>query len=335
MAKKKTGRATKKPSSPKPRGRAAKPRKSPRRAAPGPSLRTVGAERRAVRVRVAQDRAARYARFLRDIQGPAEPPGRATRSAAGRAPRQLRILAEGDSWFEYPLPLIGGDGVIVQLRKLLGIPILNMAHHGDEVRQMLSLPQRQEIIKRLSDPAVRFDALLFSGGGNDLAGDQFRLWLRIMPPSTPPAQLLNPTAVDAVLGVVETGYRELIRIRNQFSPQTVIFVHGYDFPPITGIGVCGLGPWLRPSLDSLFLEMGLNPPNPHEQFKVVRELLERFNAMLQRIAAEPAVQRFVVVPTQGTLVADKNDWQNEIHPTTTGFVKIAQKFKAALNAVFP
>ncbi len=46
---------------------------------------------------------------------------------------------------------------------------------GDEVRQMLGLAQRQEIISRLTQ-RIRYDAMLFSGGGNDLVGDQFVTW---------------------------------------------------------------------------------------------------------------------------------------------------------------
>jgi hypothetical protein len=57
--------------------------------------------------------------------------------------------------------------------------------------------------------------------------------------------------------------------------------------------------------------------------------------MVNRVAADPAVQKFVVVPTQGTLTPDKSDWQNEIHPSPAGFTKLAQKFRASLEAVFP
>lgn len=110
---------------------------------------------------VARDRTRRYKDFLREVQKPTEPPTLETamRSLAimpGK--RNLRILAEGDSWFEYPLPITHGDGVIYQLQKLLGYGIANMAHHGLEVEQMLGLSMRQEIISRLTDPQVKFDA---------------------------------------------------------------------------------------------------------------------------------------------------------------------------------
>ena len=97
---------------------------------------------------------------------------------------------------------------------------------------------RQEVISRLNDPQIKFDALLFSDGGNDIAGDQFCIWLKDAAPLVSPEQ--NSDATSAALMVFETEFHELIDIRDQYSPQTVIFVNEYDFPPITGTGVCGV-----------------------------------------------------------------------------------------------
>lgn len=214
-------------------------------AAPGLPVLALYHAQQKMREQVVKDRAKRYRNFLRQIKNPTEPPipGVALRAVAPRPGKQnLRILAEGDSWFEYPLPLTHGDGVIYRLQKFLGYGIANMAHHGLEVEQMMGLSIRQEIISRLNDPRVKFDALLFSGGGNDLVGDQFCIWLKDAPPVVPPALMLDLNAVNAALAILEAEYRELVDIRDQYSPQTVIFVHAYDFPPITGIGVCGEGP---------------------------------------------------------------------------------------------
>jgi hypothetical protein len=57
--------------------------------------------------------------------------------------------------------------------------------------------------------------------------------------------------------------------------------------------------------------------------------------MLNRVAADPAVKKFIVVQTQGTLTPCASDWQNEIHPSSAGFAKIAQKFQDSLGVVFP
>src|SRR5262249_5834535 len=42
----------------------------------------------------------------------------------------LQIFAEGDSWFDYPVPFFGG-GIIPRLENRLGVPILNLAKAGD------------------------------------------------------------------------------------------------------------------------------------------------------------------------------------------------------------
>jgi hypothetical protein len=294
--------------------------------------------RQRMRGKIAKDRANNYRKFLNEIKNPTEPPGpeMALRSLVLAPGKQnLRILAEGDSWFEYPLPITHGDGVIYQLQKLLGYGIGNMAHHGLEAEQMLGLSMRQEIISRLTDPQVKFDALLFSGGGNDIAGDQFCIWLKDAPPPVPPPEMINTNALAAALAILEAEFRELIDIRNQYSRQTVIFVNQYDFPPITGLGVCGAGPWLQPSLDYAYKHTGVTKPDPKEEFVVVKTIMQSFSTMLNRVAADPNVQRFVVVPTQGTLDPNASDWQNEIHPSSAGFRKIAQKFQTALASVFP
>jgi len=291
-----------------------------------------------MREEIARDREHKYKEYLAQTQNPTEPlsPGIALRAVAPAAGKQnLRILAEGDSWFEYPLPVTHGDGVIYQLQKLLGYGIANMAQHGLEVEQMMGLSLRLEIITRLSDSRIRFDALLFSGGGNDIVGDQFCIWLKDAPAAVPPAQMLNLNAVTAALAILEAEYRELVDLRDQYSPQTVIFVNAYDFPPITGKGVCGEGPWLKPSLDYAYKHLGKAVPDPNDEFLVVKALMQMFRAMLDRVAADPKVQKFIVVPTQGTLTPDNSDWQNEIHPSSTGFTKMAQKFQASLRSVFP
>jgi hypothetical protein len=80
-------------------------------------------------------------------------------------------------------------------------------------------------------------------------------------------------------------------------------------------------------------------PDPKNEFIIVKTLLQRLHAMLTNIAAKQ--KGFVVVPTQGTLTPSHVppqpgdiDWQNEIHPSSVGFEKIAMKFREALAAVF-
>jgi hypothetical protein len=101
--------------------------------------------------------------------------------------RPLILLAQGDSWFDYPLtgnglPLVDTD-VIAQLRRIGRMPptILNLAHHGDAAVDEMSLPKQERMIAVLRDASNwingKPDAILFSAGGNDIAGDQFCIFL--------------------------------------------------------------------------------------------------------------------------------------------------------------
>jgi hypothetical protein len=268
------------------------------------------------------DRASRMAEYktqLQDVQLSA------TAEAVAKKP-VLRLLAEGDSWFKYR---IGRTNVIDRLQELIDLPIANMAHAGFEVRQMLALKERSEIRKRLSEDAPDgqpWDAMLFSGGGNDIVGDELCLWLRQYKMGMSAPECIDALRFAAVATIIEAGYRDLIAIRDELSPDTLLFFHQYDFAPPNGKGVCGVGPWLRPSL----LFRGI----PREiQPDVVKILLSEFAQMQARITAG---SKDVVVQTQGTFPdSSRIWWENELHPTEAGFKAIATKFQAALKSRFP
>ena len=242
-------------------------------------------------------------------------------AATGAAP--LQVLAEGDSWFNYPVPFTGG-GIIDHLERMAPINALNLAHYGDPVQTILGVHQRERLEQYLGDASNGFQALLFSGGGNDLVGDQFCLWLRDHGPGLPPDQAFDDGRVGDIIDVVAAGYRDLIAIRDRVAPTCVIFVHAYDFPQPSDVGVCGFGPWLKPSLDYR------GWTNPADQFLAAKHLLLRFRDILTGLAGP----NFVLVPTQG-LLDPSNDWANEIHPNRAGFTKMATAFQAALAARFP
>ena len=285
------------------------------------TLRAIGKRRHDLQKSIEADRKKRAADYFKRVK-----PQSRTRALTSTPP-SFRIFAEGDSWFDYPSP---GGSVITHLSKLLKkTDILNLAHAGDAMREMLSLPQRYEIEERLKQGQRRgipFDALLFSGGGNDIVGDQFYNWLRPFTPGASAPALLDDTRFGARLAILEGGYRDLSDIRDRCSPSTTIFVHGYDYAKPTGKGVCWFGPWLQPSLKA----RGIT--DAQLQTEVVKEILVRFRAMLQNLAA--SLPNFVYVETQG-LLQPTQDWDNELHPTPKGFDKIAIAFRDTLVAHFP
>lgn len=308
----KTGKASSKKSRPKP--------------APAVTQRSIEADRRALARKARQDRQERLKVFRAQIKGRKR---RIGVRAAGTGP--LTLLAEGDSWFHYPVPgFPAAAGVIEHLKRMIETfpEPLNLAHYGDEVQDMMGVEQRKRLREVLSEPLFVFDALLFSGGGNDLVGDQLCLWLRDRADASDPAHAFDDARLDNVLQIVEAGYRDLIALRDELAPECVIFAHGYDFPKPSNKGVCGLGPWLKPSM------VFRGWTDPDEQFEIARNLLLRFNGLLERFEQSALPGSFVYVRTQGTL-RPRVDWANEIHPDHGGFDKIARRFRDALEERFP
>jgi hypothetical protein len=246
----------------------------------------------------------------------------------GVTERPLNLFAQGDSWFDYPLPVFGGPSdVVAHLRKLpsLAPEILSMAVAGEAAEQMFGVQKLHELIKHLTSAADGpFDAILLSAGGNDIAGDQFRLWLNDSGADAPPSAGLNLPRLDAILTVVKAGYDDLITVRNKIAPEMPIFAHSYDFAIPGKGGVCGKGPWLEPGLT----DRGWKDAAATQ---IVHDLLERFAKMLDDMAG--ASPHFIHVKTQGTIKSD--EWDNELHPKPNGFAKITAKFIAALRNHFP
>lgn len=240
----------------------------------------------------------------------------------------LQIFAEGDSWFDYPVPFFGG-GIIPRLESRLGVPILNLAKAGDEVRYMLGVEERTLLTEHLTNgcPAGGpWDVLLFSGGGNDIVDNPMALWVKDWDPAVPPASLINQPRFDAALALVRAGYEDLIELRNNLSPNTHLVFQGYDFAIPDGRGICYLGPWLKPTFDLRKF------PTLAARQTVVKVMLQQFAAMLTALATRPKV---TFIDGQGTLPPKTSSWHNELHPAKAGFEKFADIFHRELKKLYP
>jgi hypothetical protein len=251
--------------------------------------------------------------------------------AADSAPKPLRIFAEGDSWFDYPVPFSDG-GIIPRLAKKLGVSILNLAKAGDEVRFMLGVEQREliaEEFQRANQAGKPWDVLLFSGGGNDVTDKPMVLWLRDYVAGRNPKDQIYLERYGAILALVHAGYEDLIALRDRLSPETHLVFHTYDFALPDGRGVCGFGPWLQPS----FKARGFPSDRTTEAAEVVKVMLAEFAKMLGNLAASS--RRVTVINGQGTLQPRKKSWDNELHPSSKGFDAFADRFYTELKLLFP
>src|SRR5499426_46663 len=97
---------------------------------------------------------------------------RKSRAVAGGTERAGVLLAEGDSWFDYPW-----HDVLRMLEDEHGYDVESVAHKGDRVEDMAFAPgQLLDFSRRLEKLLQRGTvprAVLLSGGGNDIAGTEF------------------------------------------------------------------------------------------------------------------------------------------------------------------
>jgi hypothetical protein len=261
---------------------------------------------------------------------------RAAMATAGEvaSPEPLVMLAQGDSWFDYPLngntlsPFTTTD-IIAQLTGMgtINPVIANLAHFGEASTDEMGLPKQERMIAMLRDNANwlgrgKPDAILLSAGGNDIVGNQFCIFVGY---ATAGELGLVEARFQEALGMVKASYQDMIAFRDLYAPAVPIFAHCYDFPLPTGTPAGCLGPWLKPSLDYAGWNFA-------QGSAICRQALVDFKTMLQGLAADPA-NLFFLVDTQGVL--DAADWANELHPFPPGFSKLAGKFLDALRAFFP
>jgi hypothetical protein len=226
-----------------------------------------------------------------------------------------KIIADGDSWFDFPRWLFTGGGVINHLSDLAGVEIKNLAKAGDATQQMLSLGQRQALEKELHGA----DILLFSGGGNDIAGNQLVTLLN----QNRDGDVLKAIAwdrLDAALDLTMAMYDDLDELRNEIAPECLIVTHEYDFAIPRDRGILWIGPWIKPSLEYC------GWTRTKDQQDIVKLLLNEFGKRLEDWDAPNHLH----ISTQGTLSAA--DWHDEMHPNRSGFNRIARKFLAGLLA---
>src|SRR5687768_13150280 len=117
------------------------------------------------------------------------------------------LVAEGDSWFDYPM-----QDVLRLLEDDYLYDVESVAHMGDCVEDMAHAKGQFEefarrIEKLLGDGKVLL-AILLSGGGNDIAGDEFAILLNHAASTLPP---FNENILTGVIDVrLRTAYAKIL-----------------------------------------------------------------------------------------------------------------------------
>ena len=245
------------------------------------------------------------------------------------------LVAEGDSWFDYPF-----HDVLGLLEDRYGYDIESVAHKGDRVEDMAYGGGQLEDFLRRIEKVLRRNvvpkAILLSGGGNDVAGSGFAMLLNhILSPSPG----LNTQVLQGVVDErISLSYVTILEALATMCEAHIgrplpVLVHGYDYPVPDGRGFLGgwgilPGPWLEPGFRAKGYE------DLQERISLMRRLMDRFNAMLQGVTALARFQHVHYVDLRNTLSSGrdyKKDWGNELHPTRKGFQMVADRFEETLQ----
>lgn len=261
---------------------------------PNPALVTPSAEEAAVLMssvnRIARWRRAQaYKRKIRNWTGP-------------------RLVSEGDSWFQYPLLL---KDVIDQLDDHYAIRSLGAA--GDLISDMAA---QDELITTIA--VERPDAVVLSGGGNDLLGDG-RLAKALHPfdPALAVEDYLTPNFEDTLSEVIGL-YRNILHRVVRIFPGLPVFIHGYDH------AVPARGKWLGRPMEKLGILDGAL------QRALVAHIVDRFySALVDTLRASSLAGQVELVDCRGLV---QGEWFDELHPENAGYSRVATQFHRRISA---
>lgn len=246
------------------------------------------------------------------------------------------LVSEGDSWFQFPVFL---DDVIDQLSK--GYRIWSIDAGGDTLDNMVI--RAPEYLAALKQHSGAVKAFLFSGGGNDLVGEDSSgrpVLEKVVRRHQSGQDARWHIATDdyaKTLNRIEDCLREVLtRVADQF-PGLPVLLHGYDY------AIPGPAPneWRRPVWASIdeWLGRALRARGVVEaglQGQIIKLMIDDLNERLNQLCGNgkangQSFRNAWHVDIRGTLA--QKDWADELHPTDAGFRKVAQKFRAALKKI--
>jgi hypothetical protein len=253
------------------------------------------------------------------------------------------LLAEGDSWFT--IGAIPSSNLLLEMRFRKWTQILTLAYPGDTITHMGQLAKNKDLSTYLAKKRFnyKFDALLLSGGGNDLI-DAASMLINKKGTGSKADDFIDQKRLGDMLIDIQSAYGKIIQLRDSadsLSQGAPTFVHTYDYctprdAPARFVGTVKLlGPWLFKAFKGGTVE-------PKMQQLIADRIIDRLAEALKELdsnSGKPtALPNFHVIDTRNTLVranatevGNSNDWLNEIHPNLDGYRKIANVLSARVN----
>lgn len=221
----------------------------------------------------------------------------------------LRVVSEGDSWFQYPFLL---DDVIDQLFDDYAIYSLGAA--GDH---LLDIIAKDEFTQNIRDEQPH--VFLISGGGNDLVGNGRLSTLLHRYSSNRKAENYPNNEFSRFLESITATYKRLFsHLESQF-PNLKVVCHGYDY------AIPNNGKWLGKPMQANGIE------DLQLQKAIMDVIMEAFNTMMADIASN-FINVFYVDCRNAV---DPAGWLDELHPENPGFRNVGQRFRTVIDAIAP
>ena len=221
----------------------------------------------------------------------------------------IKIVSEGDSWFQFPLIL---KDIIDHLADEENFAILSLGTAGDRMADYI---EQNEYLPAILEENPDF--FLLSGGGNDMVGSgALRERIRPFDASFSAEDYLNEKFDAAVQGVMDV-YTKIFDDVSTATSHTQIICHGYDY----------LSPKGQRYLGEPMSDLGIEDKDLQQE--ISKQIADRFNAAL-KTTVEPFTQVHYL-DLRGTL--SKFDWFDENHPWDWGYEKLAEKFKQKINSL--
>lgn len=269
-------------------------------------------------------------------------------------PLAMRVVAEGDSWFEHPI----SDDVIDWIDELGGddMAIYSLARGGDFLTNIL---EEREYITEISliDPDVflvsaggielvnhRRVALMVNarGGCVDEAYQQKHPLIRKVLEDASLSQETKDTLSRglrffnseyfALIAILELKYKYMIKHLRKKFPDLRMICHGYDYP----IPSFHRGSWISPfrRLMRVVGDNGRHFKQPmlikriyeqQDQNDIAFTMLHLFNEMLHNLVNDPVFGKGVyMIDCRGYAKAD--DWFDELHLEPKKIREVAEVF---------
>jgi N-acetylmuramoyl-L-alanine amidase len=247
------------------------------------------------------------------------------------------LVAEGDSWFEFPLLV---REIVDQLED--DYLIWSIGAAGDTAQNMVY--GRAEYPKALKDRSHDVRGFLFSAAGNDIIGEDpetqkpvlFDLLKDYNGNNSDIEGHVNKTLLEEKMSFLKGAYTDVInKVRNDLGFEKLpIFIHGYDYAiPYPCAGQDPRNPihaakneWLGEPLDQRKI---MDPTLRHN---IIKYMIDRLYKMMEEVSGDPTQTGVWLVNCRGSM-PKVTDWIDEIHGTSDGFKKVAAQFAEVIKKV--